>query len=147
MPAAHLGPLLDRTDIQWHTLQVGPRAVDADRFPSLLRPWPPLVNFAETADYIAELDLVVAVDTAVAHLAGCLNVPTYLLLPLCSDSRWGIEDRTPWYPSVQLVRQSKAGDWNGSVSRLQHLLDQFIESNDGLTADDDLGARVLSATY
>ncbi|HXB27453.1 MAG TPA: glycosyltransferase family 9 protein [Gemmatimonadaceae bacterium] len=149
MPAAYLAPLLDRGDIEWYSLQVGERAIDADRYPSLMRPWPPLVNFGETADLIAELDVIVSVDTAVAHVAGCLGVPTYLLLPLCSDSRWGVGDRSPWYPPIQLVRQLAAGDWEGVVRRLQHALDQIIEAPVSMTTDHDAGSeqRVLSATH
>lgn len=126
MPAAHMAPLLARADIEWHSLQVGERASDADRFPLLTRPWPQLVNFADTADLIRELDLVVAVDTAVAHLAGCLGVPTYLLLPFVSEWRWGLANRTPWYPSMNLIRQSEVGDWPEMVSRVQHILDEFV---------------------
>ncbi|HSY82834.1 MAG TPA: glycosyltransferase family 9 protein [Gemmatimonadaceae bacterium] len=148
MPAAHLGPLLDRVDIEWHSLQVGKRAGDADQYPFMVRPWPPLMNFGETADLIAELDVVVSVDTAVGHLAGCLGVPTYLLLPLCSDPRWGFGDLTPWYPSMQLVRQSVAGDWVRVVILLQQQLDALVPPRDRLATRDDQGIqpRVLSAT-
>jgi len=147
MPLAYFAPLLDRPDIEWYSLQVGDRAGDADRYPSLRRPWPPLVNFGETADLIAELDLVVSVDTAVGHLAGCLDVPTYLLLPIVSDLRWGLGDRTAWYPSVRLVRQSAAGDWGGVMSRLGDMLDQFVPS-DGVAVPDAVHPnRVLSATH
>jgi hypothetical protein len=149
MPVAYLAPLFARPDIEWHTLQVGGHAGDADRYPSLMRPWPPLVNFGETADLIAELDVVVSVDTAVGHLAGCLDIPTFLLLPRVSDQRWGFGDRTPWYPSMQLVRQSSVGDWPGVVSQLDRLLDQYTPSRDGVVASDasDLHVRVLSATH
>ena len=126
MPAARLKPLLARTDIEWHSLQVGQRAVDADAYPAMVRPWPPLTTFADTADMIAELDLVVAVDTAVAHLAGCLGVPTYLLLRFSGDDRWGGEDRTPWYPTTQLVRQREPGNWTGVIEHLQSLLNDFV---------------------
>jgi hypothetical protein len=141
MPAACIAPLLARTDIEWHTLQVGERAVEADRYPSLVRPWPPLITFGDTADLIAELDMVVAVDTAVGHLAGCLGAPTYLMLPFCSEYRWGLEDRTPWYPSMQLVRQPAAGDWAGAVVRLQQLLDQFVLADEEIVTNDNHSAR------
>jgi hypothetical protein len=149
IPASFLAPLLARADIEWYSLQVGQRAIDADRYPTMIRPWPPLMNFGETADLISELDLVVAVDTAVGHLAGCLGVPTYLLLPACPDYRWGFADRTPWYPSMHLVRQSARGDWPGVLLTLQHLLDQFHASNNGVVVsdDEDLEQRVLSAAH
>jgi hypothetical protein len=150
MPAVELAPLLALPNIEWHSLQVGARAGDADRYPSLLRPWPPLMTFGDTADLIAELDVVVAVDTAVAHLAGCLGVRTFLLLPVSADSRWGFtEDRTPWYPSTRIVRQSVPGDWADVVLRLQSMLDQPLASRNGaIQADhEDFQSRVLSAAH
>ncbi len=80
---------------------------------------PDLPDFAETAGLLAQLDLVVAVDTAVAHLAGTLGLPLWLLLPHDPDWRWlaGRED-SPWYPSARLFRQSRAGDWDGVLARV-----------------------------
>jgi hypothetical protein len=149
MPAAFLAPLLARTDIEWHSLQVGARGGDADQYPSLIRPWPRLMNFAETADLMEELDLIVAVDTAVGHLAGCLGIPTYLVLPFCSEWRWGLGDRTPWYPSMQLIRQPAPDDWFGAVAQLQILLDEFCRSRpEPMETNGQASAPfALSATY
>jgi ADP-heptose:LPS heptosyltransferase len=83
----------------------------------------PLVTFADTADLIGQLDYVVTVDTSVAHLAGLLGVPTFLLLQLDSHWRWGIEDTTPWYPFMRLIRQPTFGDWAGAVRQLGTILD------------------------
>jgi hypothetical protein len=134
MPADHIAPLLDRRDIEWFSLQVGPSASDAEAYPSLMRPWPRLITFGDTADLIADLDVVVSVDTAVAHLAGCLAVPTLLLLPTCADSRWGMSDRTPWYPSVRLVRQPADGDWCAVIRNVQHALDDLSPRSGSVSA-------------
>lgn len=74
-------------------------------------------DFAETAAIIDRLELVVTVDTAVAHLAGAMGKPVWVLLPHKADWRW-LEDRTdsPWYASATLWRQAKEGDWSGPVS-------------------------------
>jgi tetratricopeptide (TPR) repeat protein len=82
-----------------------------------------LEDFADTAALLANLDLLVSVDTANAHLAGALGRPVYLLLPFAADWRWleGRDD-SPWYPSFTLLRQSVPGDWQGVVSRLNSLL-------------------------
>lgn len=71
-----------------------------------------LVDFSDTAAAIAALDLVITVDTAVAHLAGALGKPVWVLLPFASDWRWQQgRDDSPWYPSMRLFRQSRRGDW------------------------------------
>ncbi len=77
-----------------------------------------LTDFAETAALIETLDLVVSVDTAVAHLAGALGKPVVVLLPFGSDWRWGMESSgTPWYGGAVLVRQAAPGDWAGVIDQ------------------------------
>ena len=78
-----------------------------------------LSDFAETAAVLVNLDLIIAVDTAVAHLAGALGRPTWVLLPWSPDWRWmlGRED-SPWYPTMRLFRQSKLRDWPGVMQRV-----------------------------
>ena len=72
-----------------------------------------LSDFSDTASLCKALDLVITVDTSVAHLAGTLGVLTWILLPMVPDWRWGLSgDSSPWYPTVKLFRQSKAKDWN-----------------------------------
>jgi Flp pilus assembly protein TadD len=91
----------------------------------------PLGDLADTAALVTNLDLVIAVDTAVAHLAGALGKPCWLLLPWYkTDWRWleGRED-SPWYPKVmRLFRQSAMGDWDSVVARVAQALEQFTVS-------------------
>jgi Flp pilus assembly protein TadD len=84
----------------------------------------PLVDFEDTAALVANLDLVITVDTAVAHLAGALGTPVWILLPYAADWRW-LTDRgdSPWYPSAKLFRQSKPGDWVEVMSRVRQALE------------------------
>jgi len=80
-----------------------------------------LRNFAETAAAVANLDLLISVDTSVAHLAGALGRPVWLLLPFNCDWRWLLErSDTPWYPTMRLYRQPGRGDWPAVVARLAH---------------------------
>lgn len=78
-----------------------------------------LADFAETAAVVANLDLVISVDTAVAHLAGAMGKRVWTMLPFLADWRWmrGRED-SPWYPTMKLFRQEKVGDWTGVVERV-----------------------------
>ena len=93
------------------------------RYPNLVEIAADLQDFADTAAVIANLDLVVTVDTAVAHLTGALGRPGFVLLPFVPDWRWllGRED-TPWYPSIRLFRQAAAGDWSGVLERVASAL-------------------------
>ena len=82
-----------------------------------MTPW--LTDYAETAALIANLDLVVTVDTSVAHLAGALGKPVWILLPHAPDWRWQLgRDDSPWYRSARLFRQATAGDWFGPLNRV-----------------------------
>jgi Tetratricopeptide repeat/TPR repeat len=80
-------------------------------------------DFSDTAAVLSMLDLVVAVDTSIAHLAGAMGKAVALLLPFSSDFRW-LLDRTdsPWYPTMRLFRQTRIGDWDGPLDRLRQEL-------------------------
>ena len=96
----------------------------------LFKPRFPLVDFADTAALVNHLDLVISVDTAVAHLAGALGKPCWVLLPdYKTDWRWLVERTdTPWYPGVmQLFRQSRAGDWSDVIADVVSALEQFVQ--------------------
>jgi ADP-heptose:LPS heptosyltransferase len=78
-----------------------------------------LSDFDDTAAVLAECSLLITVDTSVAHLAGALGRPVWLLLPLSADWRWTADaDRSPWYPSARLFRQERPGDWDGVLARV-----------------------------
>jgi len=83
-------------------------------------------DFADTAAAIMALDLVISVDTSVAHLAATLGKPTWILLPFRPEWRWGLDrEDSPWYPSARLFRQSAAGDWDGVIARVGAALRQW----------------------
>jgi len=87
-----------------------------------------LTDFRATAELISKLDLIVSVDTAVAHLAGAMGKPTWILLPYSPDWRWmlGRED-SPWYPTARLFRQLSEGDWADVVHRVTRELKLFVQ--------------------
>jgi len=72
------------------------------------------------------MDLVISVDTSVAHLAGALGKPVWILLPRAPDWRWLLErDDSPWYPSARLFRQPRSGEWDGVLQRVAEELQRF----------------------
>lgn len=137
MPAVQLlPPLVDAVHldlIELHSLQVGGDAEQLAPWRHLERvtDWSgTLTDFADTAHLIQQLDLVISVDTAVAHLAGALGKPTWLLLAHNADFRWMHQrSDTPWYPGMRLFRQPKRGDWPGLMAEVQEALNQLFLLN------------------
>lgn len=86
-----------------------------------------LTDFAETAALVSQLDVVITVDTSVAHLAGALGTPTWILLPYTPDWRWLLDrDDSPWYPTVRLFRQDETRDYGRVADRVRSELDAMI---------------------
>ena len=132
LPLERLAPLLAMPRIQFVSLQRELRDADVPAlatFPALLRLEAYLTDFADTAAVIAELDLVIAVDTAVAHLAGALGKPVWILLAHVQDWRWLLDrEDSPWYQSARLFRQPRIGDWDSVIARLAGELDRELAS-------------------
>ncbi len=119
---AALAPLLAVEGVSFFSLQKGAAAEEvaasglAGRLSDL---GPELGDFADTAAAVSCLDLVIAVDTAVAHLAGALGKPVWTLLPFAPDWRWLLDRAdSPWYPTMRLYRQPAAGDWASVLERV-----------------------------
>jgi hypothetical protein len=135
-------PLLKRTDVTWVSLQQGERAADLATLPrrlSLQDPSALLTTFQRTAQLLRQLDAVITIDSAVAHLAGAIGRRTWLLLPQVGlDWRWAAE--TPahrWYPSVEPIRQAAAGEWRTTILEVQARLGGLLAANGAVSA----GAR------
>jgi len=91
-----------------------------------------LTDFADTAAAISKLDLVISVDTSVAHLAGALARPLWLLVPFAPDFRWMLDrEDSPWYPTAHLFRQPRIGDWDGVLARIRDALVAWAEQSRG----------------
>lgn len=121
-----LAPLASLQETVFYSLQLGKEAAATSQPPpgmQLVDLTNEIHDFEDTAALICQLDLVISVDTSVAHLAGALGKPVYLLLPFAPDWRWmlGRED-SPWYPTMRLFRQETPGDWGGPVSSVIKIL-------------------------
>ncbi len=126
LPLARLAPLLQGPAARFVSLQRDLRPGDAE----CLRDCPGVLDLggvpddlADTAALIAQLDAVISVDSAVAHLAGALGKRLFLMLPFAADFRWlRRREDSPWYPTARLVRQPAFGDWDGAVAQLAALI-------------------------
>ena len=116
VPAGLFSAFTGLPGIQCWGLQVGPAAANTPE--GLVNLADELVDFAETAGAVGALDLVVTVDTAVAHLAGSLGKPVWVLLAYAADWRWLLDRAdTPWYPAMRLFRQARPGEWEHVMER------------------------------
>ncbi|HET6183865.1 MAG TPA: tetratricopeptide repeat protein [Acetobacteraceae bacterium] len=108
--------------LTWISLQQGKRASEATRC-GLHDAAASCTDFADTAAALANVELLVSVDTSVAHLAGALGVPALVMLPFAPDWRWLLgRDDTPWYASLRLFRQPAPGDWNAVIAAVGRAL-------------------------
>jgi hypothetical protein len=127
MALAQMAPLGGVPGNVFVSLQLGPAAAQIETAPfPLLDVAARLTDFAETAALVEALDLIIAVDTAVAHLAGALGKPVWLLSRHDACWRWGRDrDDSPWYPTMRLFRQTTPGDWAGVMERVAASLPGF----------------------
>jgi hypothetical protein len=127
---ATLAPLAAVSGVQFVSLQKGPAALET-RMPGgafdLIDVMNEVRDFADTAAIIANLDLVISVDTSVVHLAGAMGKPVFLLDRYDHCWRWlsGRED-SPWYPSLRIFRQARPSDWAAVIARVMVALDSLI---------------------
>jgi hypothetical protein len=132
LPLAAFVPLAQIQGVSLYSLQKGATAVQVATVPvgmKLIDLAPELDDFATTTAVIANLDLVITVDTAVAHLAGAMGVPVWNLITSPPDWRWLLErEDSPWYPSMRLFRQETVGDWSLLIERVAEDLRSLVHS-------------------
>jgi tetratricopeptide (TPR) repeat protein len=132
---AQIAPLLALRDIRWSSLQIADnpaKRADAACEARLTDWMDGVTDFADTAALIENLDLVIAVDTSVAHLAAAMGKPVWLLNRFAGCWRWLRDrDNSPWYPTVRLFNQRQRGDWDEVLTRVATALQQRFVPQDG----------------
>jgi tetratricopeptide (TPR) repeat protein len=123
---AHFASLAHLPGVRLFSLQKGPAVsqISENGLQDLIENLDPeLRDFTDTAAILANLDLLISIDTSVAHLAGAMARPVWLLLPFIPDWRWLLQrEDSPWYPTMRLFRQQQSGDWGSVFRRLEHEL-------------------------
>ena len=118
--------------MSFYSLQKGQASVEACKWPGgekIIKLDNEINDFADTAAIIANLDLVISVDTVVAHLAGAIGKPVWTLLPFEPDWRWLLNrNDSPWYPSMRLFRQTRPNDWTGVFKQVRQALLQEVDN-------------------
>jgi tetratricopeptide (TPR) repeat protein len=134
-PLDNLMSIFNVRDVEFYSLQKSPSASDVSRLrglPTVRELSGQLNDFADTAAVISNLDLVISVDTSVAHLAGALGIPTWVLLPQNADWRWLIERTdSPWYPTMRLFRQRSLGEWKDVLESVGSALGEYLSRRRG----------------
>ncbi|KHE90798.1 MAG: tetratricopeptide repeat protein [Candidatus Scalindua rubra] len=129
--------LLDIHGTTFYSLQKGPASVEVDNSlnkTEIVNLNDQIKDFADTAAVIANLDLIISVDTAVVHLAGALGKPVWNLLHFAPDWRWLLNrDDSPWYPEMRLFRQTKLNDWADLFKKVKDALLQKINNTKTLS--------------
>jgi len=126
-------PLMQNSNVTFYSFQLGPRRDDistlgADAF--IYDMSGSIKDFSDTAGFMQHMDLIITIDSAAAHLAGALGLPTWLLLLHSSDWRWMLDtNQSPWYPSMQLFRQTKYNDWSECVTQVHTAFNKWMKSN------------------
>jgi len=127
-----LSQLFDIDHISWYSLQIGADSHEIQSFnlhDTIIDKTELLTDFAQTAAFIEALDLVISVDTSVAHLSGALNKKTFVLLSKPAEWRWMQEgETTPWYESLLLFRQEIRGDWQKPILQIKEKLRELTKA-------------------
>ncbi len=113
-------PLLGLRDVRFYSLQKGQASSQTKSYHNIVDLSSDIEDFSDTAAIISKLDIIITVDTSVAHLAGAMDREVWVLLPFSPDWRWMLHRKdSPWYPRARLFRQKRRGDWSGVIEEVK----------------------------
>ena len=139
IPLEQLAPLTKLEGVTFYSLQMGTQVDQLKQWESQARVidlQEEQKDFADTAAIVANLDVLISIDTSVAHLAGAMGKPVWVLLCKSADWRWMLErEDSPWYPTARLFRQSTMGNWQDVVTRIEHELRKLVAKADTSTVE------------
>jgi tetratricopeptide (TPR) repeat protein len=119
-------PILSMSNFQFYSFQISNIDFDSEKYKksvNLIDLAPLIRNYSDTAAFLKNIDLLITIDTSIAHLAGALGIKTYLLLPLDSEWRWFYDtEKTMWYDSIKIFKQEKPDDWKSVIERVKNEL-------------------------
>ena len=148
-PLAIFAPLLAISGVSYYSLQVGAAADEIAAFPqaaSLIDLTQHLNDFSDTAALLANLDLIISVDTAVAHLAGALGKPVWVLLTNRPDWRWmNNRNDSPWYPSMRLFCQPQPGNWHSVIIEVARSLEVHMQQDQAIELTEEKQANLFQS--
>ena len=122
-------PIFNLTNIQLYSFQYDDTFNGNEKYPQMINLAKDFKNFSDTAKALKAMDVVITVDTAVAHLAGAMGIRTFLLLPYASDWRWFRDTKTtPWYKSIEIFKQVDSISWEKPISDITNYLANFTKS-------------------
>jgi Tfp pilus assembly protein PilF len=129
MPVQAMAEVVGSLDAGWVSLQLDPRQDELAALPPVRLVGPEIGDWADTAAIVEGLDLVITVDTSVAHLAGAMGKPVWMLIPFAPDWRWMLSRTdSPWYPTMRIFRQPDPGDWAAVADAVRAALQQFPQA-------------------
>ncbi|MBV8572669.1 MAG: hypothetical protein JO319_18770 [Acidobacteriaceae bacterium] len=134
IPLELAGQLCSLAEVQFHSLQADPGRAGLQRCVLPIQDvYDPSGSVMAAARSLQKMDLLITVDTMMAHLAGALARPVWTLLPYQADWRWMLDrDDSPWYPTMRLFRQTSSGDWQGVIDRVRNELERHCQTVAGL---------------
>jgi len=127
IPLELLAPIFKLQGVHFYSLQMGPAAGELKKVQAAITDLAPhACDMADTAAQIAQMDLIISIDTSIAHLAGALGKPLWVLLTRLPDWRWLLDrEDSPWYPTARLFCQKNSGDWQPVIERLRTALEEL----------------------